>query len=517
MELGHTQRLLIRALAALTLLRWALAGLHDLTPDEALLAEWTRHPFSLAGVDGGALPAWFAAAGRAVFGDTAFGVRFPAPLFAAGASWMLYRVSHSLSGEKTAAWAVALFNLMPLTNLAAVQMRPETPGVFLLLAGMSAVWRGVRRASPWDWHWPLAGALFGAAMLCWHGAVFGIVGAFLLLAGARRWRGFLRRPGPWLMLLWFLAFLWPLYDWNARNAWCGWHALRDELFPRREPVRWLAPLELAGQWMLAVSPVMFGAMLWALERGAGFWRRDDTARFAAAFALPPLVASLGFSFMGGARAAWAAPALPALCLLLPWAWENVVTNLRLKNLLQWLCVLPALLLAPLALDTDLLRHAGAPVPYEHDPSRHRRGWRTTAREVAAAAREALPQAPEGLFLIARDGRLASVLNFYLPPDLPVLRPSPEYPLVHALENPAPQNAWHFWPRYDAAFARGGVRPFLGKSALFITDKETGDAPRRVRLAFRSVEPVAVFDVLERGLRVRRVKVFACRDYRGLPF
>lgn len=511
MELTFTQRLLAQSLAVLTLLRWVVAGLHDISPAEAQLVEALRHP-ALAGLHGGNLTAWLAGFGSSIFGHTPLGVRFLAPLLIAGSSWMLYRLAHSLTGEKTAGWAVALFNLTPIANLAAVQMRPETPGMFFLIAGFVAVWRGLRRASPWDWHWPLAGMFFGLGFLCWYGAVWGIVGTLVLLLGSRRWRGFLGRPGPWLMLADFAVFAWPVWDWNRGHAWAGYYFWRDALHPPGESPHWSGPLVQAGQWIAAVSPVMFAAMLWALFRALRQWRTSDAARFITAVSLPPLAAALLFPLSAGAHPAWLAPAFPALCLLLPWAWENHLPDLRRKIQLQWLCVLPALICTPLALDSDLLRHAGVPLTYRHDHSRNWRGWRTTAVEAAEIIRSAAPQAEGGLFVIAQDERLASVLNFHLPQDLPVIRTTPRQPLVMTASSPVPESDYHFWPGYSGLVE--GKSAFLGRTALYFTSSSAEAPPFRLRRTFRDCQPLTIFDVVQRGLPLRRIKVFACHEYRG---
>lgn len=509
MEFNFTQRLLIQSLAALTVLRWIMAGLHDISPAEAQLMEALKHP-AVGGIDGGYLTAWCAGIGTVLFGDTSFGLRFLAPLLTVGASWMLYRLARSLTGEKTAAWTVALFNLTPMVNLGAIQMRPETPGLFFLIAGMVAVWRGLRRASPWDRHWPLAGLLFGAGFLCWYGAVWGVIGTLLLLAGSRRWRGFLGRPGPWLLLADFALVLWPLIDWNRHHAWAGYFQWREGIFPPGGPLDPKAPLVLSGQWLALVSPVMLGAMGWALWRSGRAWREADAARFITAYALPPLVVALVLSAASGARAVWLAPALPALCLALPWAWENHIAHLPFKNHLQWLCVLPALILTPLTLDTDLLRHAGLPLDYERDRSRDWRGWRTTAGEAESVVRETLTQAPGGLFLLAENEQLASVLNFHLPSTLAILRPTARHPMVQIPASPVPESDYHFWPGYRST--SGGRSAYQGRTALYFTTSSGNDVPPDLRASFREVVPLTIFDTMQRGLPLRRVRIFVCRGY-----
>jgi hypothetical protein len=517
-DLTFTQRLLIGGMALLTALRWMMAQALEISPGEALLAEWGRHP-SLAGLPGGFGTACWAWITTPVAGWTPLGVRFFAPLLAAAASAVLYRLVRSLAGDKAAAWSVTLLNVTPAWNFAAVFLDPAMPGMFLTLCGMAAVWRGLRRASAFDAHWPLAGLLFGAGFLCWYGALWGPISTLVLLAGSRRWRRQLLRPGPWFMLADVALFVWPVWQWNASHANAGWYYFLEALRPEGQSSL-AGPFVLAGQWALVVTPFVFLTMVWALVLGLRRWKTSDAARFLTAFALTPLVGALAASVWGGGMAGWIAPALPALCGLLPWAWEEgITTHLEWKQRLQWLSVLPALIITPLSMDSRVLRQVGLKLPLASDPSREWRGWRTTAEELERVITEASHKAGEDgkggrkLFLIAADARLASVLNFYLPRGVPVRWPTPAHPIVHTVESALIENAYHTWPRYDAV--REGRSHFAGCSALYITDGGADPPPNIVR-AFRSYRPVAVFDVIHEGERLRRIRVFACYTYTGLP-
>ncbi len=518
-ELTYTQRMLFGGMLLLTLLRWWLGASLEISPGEALLAEWGRHP-SMAGLHGGFGTAWFSWMSTAVLGETAFGVRFFAPLLAAVASAVLYRLVSSLTNDKAAAWAVALFNLIPLVNMAAVFLRPEMPGMMFLLCGMAAVWRALRRASAWDWHWLLAGLLFGAGFLCWYGALFGPVSTLVLLLASRRWRRQLLRPGVYIMLAIAALFVWPVWHWNKENSMAGWYYFMEHVRPAGAGSL-AAPVMMAGKWALFTTPFIFLGFVWALWAALRRWPQSDAARFFAAFALTPALAGLAASVWGGASAWWLAPAMPALCGLLPWAWEFVLAErLELKQRFQWLAVLPTLVMTPLALDAQILRHAGLPLSLVNDPSRDWRGWDAIAREVTRITMGASRQSGSDnkgasrLFLIARDERLTSVLNFLLPRQLPVRWPSVEYPLVHCLESGLIENVYHTWPRYDAW--PGGRNAFAGCTALYISDDERADPPPNISRAFESWSVVALFDVSWHGLPLRRVRVFACFSYRGLP-
>jgi hypothetical protein len=519
-ELSFTQRLLIGSMVLLTLLRWAMGAVLELSPPEALLAEWGRHP-SLAGLPGGFGTAFFSWISTQFAGWTPFGVRFFAPLLAVLGSWVLYRMVSSLAGEKAAAWSVALLNLTPAWNQAAVFLMPEMPGMVFMLCGMAAVWRALRRASAWDWHWPLAGMLFGCGFLCWYGALWGAVSTLVLLAASRRWRRQWLRPGPWLMLADTVLFIRPVWQWNEENAFAGWFHLMEHLRPAHGGSL-LGPLQLGAGWMLALTPLILAAMAWAVWMGLRRWGGSDTARFFTAYAVTPLAGTLAAAVWGGSHPLWIAPALPALCGLLPWAWEQVITErLEWKQRFQWLTVLPALIMTPLLMDTKVLRHAGFQLSVAAGPSREWRGWRTASTELTRVIHEAAATAEQDakggrkLFLIAESQRLASILNFYLSRQLPVRWPTPGHPLVHTVESALIENIYHTWPRYD--YVREGRSRFAGCTALYITDSPgDSDPPPNVTRAFRTVRPLALFDIMTDGQSLRRVRVFACYQYGGIP-
>jgi hypothetical protein len=62
----------------------------------------------------------------------------------------------------------------------------------------------------------------------------------------------------------------------------------------------------------------------------------------------------------------------------------------------------------------------------------------------------------------------------------------------------------------------GVNPFMGRSALFIREREKKRAPRKIRAAFESTEAVGTIKVQRYGKVIRTWQVFLCRNYRTLP-
>ena len=125
------------ALAAVTVLRIAVAAATPLTPDEAYYWVWSRAP-AAGYYDHPPMVAYWAWAGVALFGDTALGVRLLAPLSAALASILLVRAGTDLSGNRnTGLWAAILLNATLGFGLGAVSMTPDTP---LSLFWIAAIW-----------------------------------------------------------------------------------------------------------------------------------------------------------------------------------------------------------------------------------------------------------------------------------------------------------------------------------------------------------------------------------------
>jgi 4-amino-4-deoxy-L-arabinose transferase-like glycosyltransferase len=518
-DLSFTQRMLVLGMLLLTAVRMVIAANLGLTPDEAFLAEWARHP-GIASMEGGWTPALLTIPGSSLLGPTPLGIRWLMPLTAAATTWVLYQLVRRATGDKQAAWAACLLNLTPAFNHAAIFLRPELPAVFLQLCGMAALWKALHRASSWDWHWALAGILFGLAFYSWPGTFWSLIATATLLAGARRWRRHIFRPGFWILLADAALFAWPIWHWNQQHAMAGFHRWHELIRPS-QTTNWLGPFFLIAKWSLALTPLIFAATVWAIYRGLQRWNSSDAGRFFAAFSLVPFAGALAASLGGGHATNWIAPALPALCALTAWAWDDISPqNIARRQRLQWLSVLPAFILTPIAIEPDILRLAGLTIPPSREPSRSWRAWQTTTSEASRIIAAALPQAEldsrgsRRLFLIADSPDLASILSLHLPRDLPVRRPTPSHPLVHPIAAPIPESSYHFWPRYDSITS--GRSFFAGCTALFFTESTQSEPPPEISRAFTSWRTLAVFDTNASQLPIRRTTVFACYGYTGIP-
>ena len=206
----------VAALALLTGIRLAVAGLAPLSPDEAYYWVWSR-ALAPGYLDHPPMVALWVRAGTWLTGENALGVRLLGPLSAALGSVLLARAADDLLPEMHAGpRAAALLNATLLLGAGAVTMTPDTP---LLLFWTAALWALARllRTGQGAW-WLAVGAACGLALASKYTAALLGVGIALWLRhpSQRRW---LRTPWPWAGGALALLLFAPVVAWNARNGW----------------------------------------------------------------------------------------------------------------------------------------------------------------------------------------------------------------------------------------------------------------------------------------------------------
>ncbi|MBP7948266.1 MAG: glycosyltransferase family 39 protein [Verrucomicrobiales bacterium] len=520
-----SSRVLFFALLFLTACRLALSGLLEATPEECALWEWSRR-WSIVGYDGGGLVPLLMKVGG-LFGSAPLALRWFAPLCAGATSWVVFRLVRSFSTEKAAAWSVVLLNLLPAFNQCAVLASPEGPAMTFTSLGIFLFWKGLHRAKTWDWHWPTTGGVWALALWASWSAVWLPGCAVFLCAASRRWRGRLFHPGLWLLVfVWALLGFGPFVWWNATHAGAGWAHLAEFSGADHIGLRFAEPLRMLAAAAAGFSPLLLVGVVVASGLAARIRPWKDGVVLLLSFVLPPFAVCLTGSLMSLFRASLLLPLLPAAAALYGTVWfgNGDVTLARFPK--RWGRFIPSFhwhalalggIMSLAALNTDLLRRAGLLHSYQWDVTRDGRGWKETAAEAVAIIREASRSSPERIFLIAADDRLASALDYHLPPELPIFQPDASWPRLQVVESPVPTSQYAFWPRYDAE-SPGTPSVMAGKTALYFTDHAgSPHPPAAISRAFAKVVPAMVFDVVRDGAALRRIRVFACYGYSGLPF
>lgn len=208
-------------LIILTIVRFVAIGQMELSPDEAYYHEWSKQLDWCYYSKGPGVAATMHAS-TAMFGHSAFGIRFFAPVLALGTSLILYWLARRMYDDRVAFWTVGIMNLTPLFNVGGLMMTIDPLSIFFWAAAMATVWLALEKSSDneprFSLWWPLSGLLIGAGFLCKWTNALQLLSIVLLLLLTPRCRKELLRPGFWSMVLVALTALIPVYIWQSANG-----------------------------------------------------------------------------------------------------------------------------------------------------------------------------------------------------------------------------------------------------------------------------------------------------------
>jgi 4-amino-4-deoxy-L-arabinose transferase-like glycosyltransferase len=205
------------------ILRLALAASFGLGTDESYTVANARH-FALSYVDYPPLHVWLVGAWtRLLSSELPVVARLPFIAAFAATTWIMFRLTALLFGERAGLWAAILLNLAPVFTLAhASWVLPDGPLCLFLLLSAYALARvlfadGAETAtSRW---WLAAGAFAGLAMLSKYHGLFVPGACLLFLLTSRAHRAWLRSPWPWLAAGLALVLFFPVIVWNSAHDW----------------------------------------------------------------------------------------------------------------------------------------------------------------------------------------------------------------------------------------------------------------------------------------------------------
>ncbi len=531
------QPLLLAALGLMTLWRLALLPTVEFSPEEAFVAMRATQPWSADFSLHGPLLVWISRVTLMVGGPDTWGVRLAAPFLALITSLLTWHLARRTFDAAIAGWAVVVLNVFPAFNLAAVSWTPATL-LFPVTAGLALAIHSLsqlpaqlpvaraRRQQAWVMLGVGACVAPLATPAAWLPLGLGLL-FFSLRSGLPR--SVLRERGFWLAcgLALLPAILW--LHWQQAHHW-----------PSLEPSRWLPDGRLIPgwfRWLVLTSPLLLTLLFWTLF-AQGLHRKNVPA---GSLALKPLLLGVGLPLALGdllwhADSPWPDTGLASWQLL---AAVLLAHPLMVNPLLQtvdrvsWRTI--SLLLAALQcvflLNSDFARATGLPWAFEQrldrssspwlhllsrDPAGSQRGWQPSGRLVADVLIDTQLRSPqEGrYFVVASHWRLAAALHQALPADAPCLWPGPDYPRVHAPQDPMDwSHPFAHLPRYDAR-QPDGSSAFAGRDALYVSDDPTRRSPPAgIRAAFARTELLSVAQVMHAGQPVRELKIFACYTYR----
>ncbi len=488
-------RLAVVIVAVSAVVRLVLAAVVPLFPDETYYWEWSRslaagyfdHPPGIA---------LFIAAGAALLGDTALGVRLFSVLGGSVAALAIALLARRIAGDRAALHAAAVLACLPLAATGLVLATPDAPLLTFGALGLLMVERALASApgsavsSRW---WTLAGVALGAAFLSKYTAVllpFGVVLSFLFHPELRKR---FREPGPYLASALALAIFAPVVWWNATHEWASFrfqlgHGLGSG--SGGSPI--LRVLELVGGQLLLATPVLFVLMAVAALR-AMRGRHGDARQFMLAVVAATVLLFFAVSALRKpVEANWPAAAYLAAIPLLGAAaaagrarrWMTAGYAIGgVLVLVVWMHALVPIL----------------PVSARKDPIARAHGWKILAAAADSTARSISLTADRVVHIGAERYQDASELAFHLPGQ----------PFVPALNIASRPNQYGLWPQFRHAALAGDDLVFvIGES------DEVHPAVQRLEPHFAEVQRGPLVE-LRRGDGVAaRRRIWVMRGWRG---
>jgi 4-amino-4-deoxy-L-arabinose transferase-like glycosyltransferase len=477
---------ILAVLLGLTMVRTHLADAIPLTDDEAYYRLWALRP-ALSYLDHPPMVGWLIAAGRAIAGDTEFGIRLMAVLASLLGGFAIWRTASLLFGPDVGGLAVSYAMVLPLLSVGAIIITPDTSSV---LFQVLAVWSLAELHVSGRRNWWLAAGVFGGLGLLskYTGLFFGATVVLWLLAipANRRWlRCWQLYAGGFIALLLFL----PVIVWNIEYDWASFSKQFGRVATSgRFSLKW--QLELWGAMLLLVSPVLAWLAMqgigWSI-RGAALTR--DWASALLVFAVAPILLYFVIhAFHGRVQANWLAPIYPFLAIAAAFATKERSGGER-RMRIAYAGGAAASIISAL-----IYGHAVSPLVIRADlkePTHQLRGWAELSEAVAGLARSS------GAKWIATSSYATTgQLAFRLDRVLPVIQISERIRYVH-LPNPD--------------------RTIIDSPALYV-ELDRRAKPDLLKEKFRSATPLGTLERKYNGVVLARYQVYRIdspRDAAGM--
>lgn len=478
-------------IAAFTLLRFLLAACVPLLPQEAYYWTWSRYP-DWSYFDHPPLASYSIALTTAVFGQTVFGIKSAAVLWALG--WNLlwaHLITDMFGDRKLAFWSLLALNLTMAYEAYGFGPTPDGPLLFFWIATICSIWRlNVTGKAYW---WYLAGACMG---LSWLGKYAGVLLApvvvlyLLTTPGLRHW---FKKPQPYLAFLLAIAIFSPVLLWNYQHDWAS---LAFQGSNRVNDMGGLKPrffaLLLLTQFLI-LTPYVFVLSVSALFREVRKWlahQLQDGERLLLLSALVPLVLFTAVSFRTNAKINWLLPAWWSLIIL---ATRHLLGHEHAsRKLVRGLLSSAVVLLIGIVVTTA----PNLPVPGDLNSWS---GWPEAAARIDRLETSIRAEGKK-TFVFSPNHKISSLLWFH----------NAGQQRTYAQDIFAKKALqYDYFPRGDSLQGATGL--------LVVSDQSQSKLDlEEIRPFFDSVERVDSIETAAMGRKTRHIEIYRCTNYRSRP-
>jgi len=449
----------IFVVAAITLWRIVelIAAPINLSFDEAQYWSWSLTPefgyFSKPPV-----VSWVIGLTTAVFGHEEWAVRMGSALAHGGTALALFSLGRSLYSPRVGLYSAVAFATLPGVSLSSYLISTDP---FLMCAwgwGLVVLHKALcaeERGEPSLKLWLGLGVIFGVGMLAKYAMIAFIASMAFAMGFVKEWRGYWKRPGPWLALAVGAVVFAPNVMWNAAHHFVSFAHTKANANLQDSGFHPGKALEFFGGQFAVFGPVMFATLILLVVKlkGTLATSQDDerkTLVFLASFALPLIVVMTVQGFISRANANWAAPAYVAGSV-----W--VVPALMKRELWLRLSIGLHIVLALVIVNfDDITERAGIELSKKTDPMKRLRGWDRAARALENLIVQ-LPQNDGPIVLVFDERKVLTPMLYYMPERLKNGMERPQF----AKWNPD----GHIDDHYELT---ADLKNYVGRTAYFVT-------------------------------------------------
>lgn len=456
----------------------------DLSADEMHYWEWSKR-LDFAYYSKGPVVAYAIYLSTLVFGDTPFGVRFPAIFCETIFGVLLYLYARKRLGAERALLLTVVTRLSVI--FLSMGFAITTDPLVLLFWSLSLVVLERIFVEERSGFWILFGITCGLAVLSKYTAIIlpASVFIYLMLSSKERERFFEKKL--YLGVGLFILILFPVLLWNLQNGWVNLGHNAAHL-TKGGGYKLSYLLELIGAQFGLLGPLFYGVLLSAIYLGLKQWRAGD--RFSGLLTLNALLllgVCLAVSLSKRVYANWPMPAAVTAIFLLIRVWP-IYQNRLIEKALR--LSIPLHLLFAVLIHLPLFGFTFG-IPGKYLTTKKLYGWSELAAEIRGYP------AP---FILAENYDVASALAFYLkrPGEVFVAPPMGERRM----------NQYDIWGQKELHLR-------YRHSALIVLKSDSDESTLLAH--FNSIEPIREITIEYSGSEIQRFKVLFGSGFSGGPF
>jgi len=523
----------------------------DLSGDEAQYWDWSRQ-LDWSYYSKGPLVAYIIRASTELFqSNEMWVVRLPAVVLASMTSLLTYWLTLRLfKSDRLALGAVLLNHIVPMFVAGSMLMTIDPPYFFCWALATAFLALAVLEEKKWAWIG--VGLAVGVGILAKYGMLIWPIGMVIFLwldgrgdGGRKNW---LKTVWPWLAVGISLLFLTPPIIWNVQHDWVTLkHVAKQTGTTAQERFFNGNFFEFIGSQIGVLGPalavILIGAVVYAVRRGRAraavdaerpvdpFGRQMRLLLWTAA---PLFLICVVMSIRSKMQVNWPAASYFSLMIL---AAYFLSTRLARKELWRpwrgwfWGAAVFGVAFIPIAHDFSLTYPLMARFkmePRKWDMTAKMKGWEELGARLGKEMSGPIPDIRRSLpgvggvasiafpalymerpFVLCEDYMQTAETAFYTPGN-PITYCAGPY-----LADPKRHTQYDVWKnrRLNQPELRGRDAMYVG----YLDDEKQGDVmvAGNLRKAFEKSEELEEEPIVQRGLKVRRFKIYRCIGFKGM--